>query len=96
METEQETNVVSIKKPRAKRRPKPAAAAAKPDGIYAGLTVANCATACTANRCVISGIGICAHPSKGGLQASMQSNEAVRRYNEAKRVIGKRKFEVPE
>lgn len=83
-------------KPSAKKRPKKRVAATKsaPPPEMAGLDVATCATACSATRCVISGMGICAHPNKGGLQANMQSPEAARRLNEAKRVIGKRKLDV--
>lgn len=94
METEQAVTKPAAKaRPRQKRRAKPAAAP-KAEGLYAGLTVANCASGCTAKACVISGIGICAHPAKGGLQALMQAPDTIRRFNEAKRVIGKRKFEV--
>lgn len=97
METEQ-----TIEKPKAPRKPakKRARAKAKPaptpkqDAAFAGISPANCPTACSATACVISGRSICAHPYKGGLQASLQTPDAVRRLNEAKRVIGKRKLDV--
>lgn len=83
------------KKKRARTKRKVSTAPKKAsDGVYAGLTAANCATACNADRCVISGRGICAHPYKGGLQASTQDPDATRRLNEAKRVIGKRKLDI--
>jgi hypothetical protein len=99
METEQTNELPkpkSTRKPakkRARTKAKPAPAP-KQDGAYAGISPANCPTACSATACVISGRGICAHPYKGGLQASLQTPDAVRRLNEAKRVIGKRKLDV--
>src|SRR5260221_692949 len=98
METEQsnETTKPKTRRKIAKKRARAAAtpSAPKEDAAYAGISPANCPTACNAERCVISGRGICAHPYKGGLQASLQTPEAVRRLNEAKRVIGKRKLDV--
>ena len=98
METEQTNDLPkskSTRKPAKKRaRAKAKPAVPKQDGAYAGISPANCPITCNAERCVISGRGICAHPYKGGLQASMQTPEAVRRLNEAKRVLGKRKLDV--
>jgi hypothetical protein len=99
MEAEQTTETPkpkSTRKPakkRARRQAKPPAAP-KQDATFAGISPANCPAACNATACVISGRGICAHPYKGGLQASLQTPDAVRRLNEAKRVIGKRKLDV--
>lgn len=49
------------------RRPRASTAAtptaAKPDaGDLAGLTATKCPAACTAERCVISTVGVCKHP----------------------------------
>ncbi len=79
-------------KKRTKAKVKPAAP--KQDSVYAGITPADCPVACNTGRCVISGRAICAHPYKGGLQSSIQSPEAIRRVNEAKRVLDKRKLDL--
>jgi hypothetical protein len=89
-------------KPAKKRQPakkraaqaKPVAALPKRDTTFDGITPADCPMACTAERCVISGRGICAHPHKGGLQANMQNPDSMRRYNAAKRALGKRKLDI--
>lgn len=93
------TEMSEAPKPKKTRKPakkaaKARSAAPKHDAIYAGLTPSDCPMACSPDRCVISGRGICAHPYKGGLQAGMQSPDAMRRLNEAKRVIGKRKLDI--
>lgn len=101
MENEQMTEVPQ--KAPARKHPKKRArkvaqpklpAAAKRDTTFDGITPADCPMACSAERCVISGRGICAHPHKGGLQANMQSPESMRRYHQAKRVLGKRKLDI--
>lgn len=94
-----ETPVEAPKKPRpakkkAKKRVVVAKPAAKPSSEFEGITPSDCPMACRADRCVISGRGICAHPHKGGLQANMQNPEAMRRYNGAKRALGKRKLDL--
>lgn len=78
------------------RNAKKRAATAKPapPSEMVGLTATTCAAACSATRCIISGVGICAHPYKGGLQSSLQSPDAVARLKAASRVIGKRKLEL--
>lgn len=85
----------SRRKP-AKKRARARVAAMPPaaSGDYLGITPSDCPVACTAERCVISGVGICAHPYKGGLQARMQNPESLRRLGAAKRAIGKRKLEL--
>lgn len=76
-------------RPPAEPKPKPA------EGMYAGLTVQDCCTACNADGCVISGKSYCAHPRKGGLHAAEQQNEAaLRRRRDAERVLGKLKLIV--
>lgn len=102
MENEQMTEApkqAPARKPAKKRARKAVAqpklpAAAKRDTTFDGITPADCPMACSAERCVISGRGICAHPHKGGLQAGLQNPDAMRRYNQAKRVLGKRKLDI--
>ena len=98
------TEMTEVKEPKApakKRRPKPRtkAATAKPPKAestpYAGITVSDCCEACNKDGCIISGRPYCAHPRKGGLHSSqMQDNPAMRRLNEAKRILGKKMLEV--
>lgn len=95
METEQMNEVPKPKRKAAKKpavRAKPPAA--KPDSAFEGITPSDCPMACNADRCVISACNICSHPYKGGLQASLQNPDSLRRLNEAKRVIGKRKLDM--
>jgi hypothetical protein len=33
---------------------------------FTGMTIDKCPAACTAERCVISTVGICKHPAKSG------------------------------
>lgn len=84
--------------PKAKRakapRRKHTALPAPKEGPMAGITVWDCPTACTATRCVISGVGICSHPHKGGLQAGLQNPDSLRRSGEAKRILGKAKLDL--
>lgn len=84
-------------KKKAKKRAAPAVAARpapKPSADFEGITPADCPAACTADRCVISGRGICSHPFKGGLQAMLQNPDSLRRLSAAKRALGKRKLEL--
>jgi hypothetical protein len=57
---------------------------------FAGLTATECCTDCRRDRCVISGVGVCAHPGKTGLQA-VHSNPpdraAVERFERAKTAL---------
>lgn len=46
-------------------------AAAEPSE-FEGLTRIACCDACKPDRCAISGINVCAHPFKGGLQSGQQ------------------------
>lgn len=87
-----ETPVPTIppKKRKAARR-KRSAAVPKPAAEFAGLTVTDCPSACNAQGCIISGIGVCAHPRKGGLQGRlMHDNAAIGRLNHAHKVLGKK------
>jgi hypothetical protein len=96
-----EEPVTAPAKPAAKRKPAKKRARAAPAPVKArgemeGITRTDCALACTAAKCAISGVGICAHPFKGGLQANLQNPDTLRRYNAAKRAIGKAKLDLGE
>lgn len=85
-----------VKKRRRAKRVR-TAAPAKPkqiSGIFEGLAVGKCPTGCTAEKCVISGVGICANPGLGGLQASLHTPETLARFNEAKRILGEQKLDL--
>lgn len=75
-------------KPAAKRIPAPAGSPLE------GLTALDCASGCKATCCVISGVGICAHPAKGGLQANLQNDKSLRMFNQAKQVIAGLKLRI--
>lgn len=82
-------------KPKARRAAaKRAAVPAPKTSEMAGITAADCPMVCNAKRCVISGVGICAHPGKGGLQAALQNDVSLRKFNEAKRILGKAKLDL--
>jgi hypothetical protein len=62
---------------------------------FAGLTATTCCNACNPDGCVISGINVCAHPFKGGLQsAQLGQHETVKRFDRAKRVLAGQKINV--
>lgn len=51
---------------------------------FAGLTAQECCKACTAERCIISGINVCSHPAKGGLQGALMAQpDTLKRYQAA-------------
>jgi hypothetical protein len=53
-----------------------------------GLTRDECPYGCTPEKCVITGINLCGHPAKGGLQPGQKSDpEILRRYNAARRYL---------
>lgn len=83
-------------KKRAKRIAAPKSAKKQATGDLEGITGLNCPHACKAERCVISGVGICAHPHKGGLQPRLQNPESIRAFNDAKEVLAGRKLKIPE
>lgn len=81
-----------------RRKPKPRRAAAvrkvvqipaaKDDALLGGLTATECPFDCTRDGCVISGIPFCGHPNKGGMPTAMQNDQdAVRRYNQARKAL---------
>jgi hypothetical protein len=77
---------------RKKRRAPKEVAPPEPTGEFVGLTPKECPTACNADRCVISGAGVCGHPYKGAPQ--VHSADALTRFNEAKKFLGKRKVDL--
>lgn len=67
----------------------------KPAMEFAGITAEKCPAACNADRCVISGHGVCGHPHKGGLQGrDLLNGDATGRLNAAKRLLGKRQVDA--
>ncbi|SRR5216684_740586 len=53
---------------------------------FLGITRTDCPVDCTAEHCVITGVGFCGHPCKGALQPVYMSNrETVERYNRARK-----------
>lgn len=94
------TETPETPKPAKQRRPRKrrtaVAAAPKPvPAEFAGLTPVDCCDACNENRCVISGINVCSHPLKGGLQGGQMGQvEVVKRFNRAKRVLAGQKINV--
>lgn len=81
---------------RKPRKPRPdATAAPKLTTHLAGLTIADCPSACNAERCVISGRAYCGHPRKGGLQGvDMGNAEAIARLHQAQKTLGKRALDL--
>lgn len=67
------------KKAKAKKKQAKTAAAPKTSQPYPGLTRTLCAAACGEKGCVISQKPYCAHPCKGGLQASEKNDPAALR-----------------
>jgi hypothetical protein len=80
------------KTPRRASFHKPAATKA-PDQL-AGLSASDCPFDCNAEKCLISGMAICGHPGKGGLQSAMQNDpEAMARYNQARKILAHQKVD---
>jgi hypothetical protein len=53
---------------------------------FLGITRTDCPIGCTAEHCVITGMGHCGHPCKGGIQPVHMSNrDTVERYNRARK-----------
>lgn len=83
------------KKTKGTAAQKPAKVAAPVPDFLAGITGLNCPHACKADRCVISGVAICAHPHKGGLQPQLQNPESLRNVNDAKEALAGRRLKIP-
>src|SRR4051812_30822239 len=92
-----EQSAPAPKKAKAKRHARPnkrQAAPAPKVSELAGLTINDCADGCyKTGKCVISG-SVCAHPGKGGLQVALQTPDSLRRFNAAKRMLGKQKLNI--
>lgn len=93
LNTETTTTEKAAKPRKAKPRRKAAAPAPKKDSIFAGMTVANCADGCSEKGCVI-GTPICSHPAKCGLQATFQHGDTLKKFNQAKRLLGEQKLDL--
>lgn len=85
---------VPTAKPKPKRKPRKRAARAAPKpaatatAAFPGLTVTACATACSAEGCVVSGSFYCGHPRKGGLRGDeMHDTKAIDRVNSARKML---------
>jgi len=64
---------------------------------FDGLTSTLCCSGCELDRCVISGMSVCAHPMKSGLQSSMASDgEVLKRYELARRLLAVQAAEAKE
>jgi hypothetical protein len=62
-----------------------------------GLTRLVCCSGCGLERCVISGIGVCAHPARSGLQSAMSRDpDVVKRYELARRLLALQAAEAKE
>ena len=77
-----------VKKRKVARAGAAVKAEPKPTNPFAGISPSECCDACNADKCAISGINVCAHPMKGGLQsAQMRDPEALKRFNRAKAAL---------
>lgn len=84
------TDTPEVQKPKRKygKRVRAKVEKQKPASEFAGMTDKECCADCSEKKCVISGIGHCIHPNKGGLPASMQMNrEVTARYARAKKEL---------
>jgi hypothetical protein len=107
MDIENELPTAPVPKPRKKpkRAKRVRAAVAKPkadeaksqDGELEGLTRTDCPFDCNEANCVITRIGFCGHPLKGGLQSALLSKpDVVRTYSKARRMLAHMKIESRE
>jgi hypothetical protein len=94
-ETTIEKPAAPKRKRKARKSPRRASPAVKVPAEFAGLTATTCCDGCNPDGCVISGINVCAHPFKGGLQsAQLNQHETVKRFDRAKRVLAGQKINV--
>jgi hypothetical protein len=62
---------------------------------FAGMTELECPAECNIDRCCISGMNVCTHPFKGGLQPALAGNaDVMRRYDRARKVLAHRKIDL--
>lgn len=60
-----------------------------------GISASDCPYDCTAERCVISGLNICGHPFKSGLQGALAAQpDVAARYSKARKMLHKQKLNV--
>jgi hypothetical protein len=91
----EQTETTKPKRTYKRRKRAAVAKPAAPKAEFAGLTATDCCEGCGPERCVISGIGVCAHPLKGGLQsAQMSKPDMLARYNRAKKVLARAKLDL--
>jgi len=84
-----EKPVVKPRKKARKRQVRSKPVVAKAEAVtedYPGLTVTECAKACNADGCVISGKSFCGHPRKGS-QCDMSDPAAVGRLHRAQKQL---------
>jgi hypothetical protein len=84
---QQEANIRKPAKAKRAYTRKPVAATPAPKkDEFEGIDDATCCAACDIDRCVITGINVCGHPRKGGLQArQMMDRAVVERYARVKK-----------
>ncbi len=76
--------------PKAEKEPEPEI---ESDEFY-GITPRECCAKCRPNQCVITGVGICAHPYKNGLQGALTAKpDVVDRFMNAKKYLSHQKVD---
>ncbi len=81
--------------PKGKQRKKANVVPFKAPEEFAGMTVTECCLACKPDSCVISGVGICAHPNKGGLQPTLARDPSrLERYGRAQKALAQQKLDL--
>ena len=95
MPDQNETPNPKPKRKQTRRRKVSAAAPKQAPAEFAGLSPTDCCNDCDKKHCVISGVDVCGHPMKGGLQAAqMGEADTVKRYQRAKRFLANAKLEL--
>lgn len=60
-----------------------------------GLSPTDCPYDCNPAGCVITGIAVCGHPFKGGLQGALQAKpEIVTRFQRARKILHNKKLNL--
>lgn len=94
----EEAKTVEAPKAKPKRKYKRHAAAkpkvaAPPE--FEGITPTDCCSGCGPDKCVITGIALCGHPFKGGLQpALMGKPDVVARFTRVKKALAHQKIDL--
>lgn len=64
-------------------------------GEFDGMTATACCDACNIDRCIITGIALCGHPKKGGLQPMLMTKpDILSRYERAKKSLAHLKVDA--